>query len=80
MVRNEAAATAQQQMYSERQAAERLGISPISLFRLRKIGAISHYRVNRRVIYGEDQIRDFLARNERTAKGGCDGTIERVQR
>lgn len=50
-----------EKLYSEVEAAERLGISKPSLLRLRREGHIGHYRIGARVLYSEAaHIRPFL--------------------
>jgi hypothetical protein len=52
-------------VWSEPQAALRLGISTLTLHRARKRGEISFYRIGRRVEYSDQHIADYLAFVER---------------
>jgi excisionase family DNA binding protein len=53
--------TTSEVMYSEAEAAVRLGISKPSLLRLRGEGRIGYYRIGSRVVYSEaEHIRPFL--------------------
>ena len=46
---------------NENEAARFLNISRQTLIRLRKAGRISHYRIAKRVLYGQEQLEAFLA-------------------
>jgi len=50
---------------SEEEVIERLGISRITAWRLRRDGKLSYYRVGRSVRYSEQQVAEFLASCER---------------
>jgi excisionase family DNA binding protein len=52
---------------SEREAAERLGISRLTLWRARQRGEIAFLRIGRRVLYSESHLNDFEQRDERCA-------------
>jgi excisionase family DNA binding protein len=54
-------------MLSEKQAAERLGISRITLLRARKAGRIGYFKIGSRVVYSERHLTDFLASVEQKA-------------
>lgn len=54
--------------FNEREAAQRIGVSRITLLRARKRGEIGFYRVGSRVIYSEAHIRAFLDDAERKAR------------
>lgn len=58
------AASAEENL-SEREAARRLGISRISLFRLRRSEAIGYYCIRGRVLYSPEHLRAYLATVER---------------
>lgn len=45
---------------SEREAAEVLGVSPVTLVRLRRRQAIEHLRISRRVVYRPEHLRSFM--------------------
>lgn len=51
-------------LLSEAEAAKRLGVSRVTLLRLRRRGAISHFRVATRVLFSEAHIQEFLERAE----------------
>lgn len=50
---------------SEAELAKRLGISRVTVWRLRRDGKLSYYRVGRNIRYGEQHIAEFLASCER---------------
>jgi excisionase family DNA binding protein len=50
----------EEKKYSRREAAARLGVSEITLFRWTKAGRIGFYRLGARVIYGAQHLRAFL--------------------
>ena len=47
-------------LMSEKQAAARLGVARITLLRAREAGRIRFFRIGTRVLYDEDQLREFL--------------------
>ncbi len=47
--------------YTEQQFAERVGLSIALVRQLRREGRLSHVRVNKRVLYTEEDIKTFLA-------------------
>lgn len=50
-----------EKVYSEREAAARLGVSRITLLRARKAGRIGFYRIGSRIVFSEaEHIRPFL--------------------
>lgn len=49
-----------QPLLSEKQAAEMLGISSLTLLRLRNSAKISFYRIGRRILFSGDQITEYL--------------------
>jgi excisionase family DNA binding protein len=55
---------------SEREAADRLGVSRLTLWRARQRGEIAFLRIGRRVLYSETHINEFEERHERAAAGG----------
>ena len=63
-----------ERLYSEREAAERLGVSRITLLRMRAAKRIGFYRIGTRVLFSEERhLRPFLESVERKAgerKGG----------
>lgn len=50
---------------SEKEAARALGISRVSLFRLRRAGLIGYYCIGGRVLYSPEHLRAYLATVER---------------
>lgn len=44
----------------EKECARRLNLSQMTIARLRKLQKIGHFRVGRRVLYGDSHIRKFL--------------------
>lgn len=57
-------------LLSEKQAAARLGVARITLLRAREAGRIRFFRIGTRVLYCEEQLREFLISCERN--GGKD--------
>jgi excisionase family DNA binding protein len=57
---------------TESEAARMLGVSKITLQRLRNRGEISHFRIGARVLYSPEHLKDYLADVERKklAQGG----------
>ncbi len=53
------------EVMSETQAAQKLGLSRITLQRARNLGQIGFYKVGRRVIYSLAHLLNFLTRFER---------------
>lgn len=52
-------------LVGEKEAALILGVSKITLLRMRKRAAIAHYRIGSRVFYSQDHLHDFLKSCER---------------
>jgi excisionase family DNA binding protein len=50
---------------TEAEAARMLGVSKITLQRLRNRGEISHFRIGARVLYSPTHIQDYLSSVER---------------
>jgi excisionase family DNA binding protein len=48
-------------LFSEKEAAARLGISRPALLNLRRKGKISYFRIGARILYSEETIREFLS-------------------
>jgi excisionase family DNA binding protein len=57
-----------EKLYSEREAAAKLGVSRITILRARQAGRIGYYRIGTRVLYSDDHLRAFLAACERQGK------------
>ena len=53
---------------TRRDAADYLGVSVLTVDRALRDGEIDHYRIGRRVLFDEDQLKTFLSKNERKAK------------
>jgi excisionase family DNA binding protein len=66
-------------LMSEKQAAERLGISRITLLRAREAGRLRFFRIGTRVLYCEQQLVDFLNSCERNARNGSDQNAKRKE-
>jgi len=58
-------ATSTTENLSEKDAARTLGVSRVSLFRLRRAGMIGYYCIGGRVLYSPDHIRNYLTSVER---------------
>lgn len=54
---------------SESEAAERLGVSRLTLWRARQSGDITFLRIGRRILYTDAHINEFEQRHERCAAG-----------
>src|ERR1043165_3785024 len=52
-------------LFSEKQAAKRLGIARITLLRAREAGRIRFFRIGTRVLYCAEHLTDFLNNCER---------------
>jgi excisionase family DNA binding protein len=52
-------------LLSEKQAAKRLGVARITLLRARVAGRIRFFRIGTRVLYGAEQLTEFLNGCER---------------
>jgi excisionase family DNA binding protein len=73
---SEAAKT--EELLSEKQAAQKLGISRITLLRMRQASRIGYYRIGTRVLFSEEaHIRPFLESVER--KVGKKGRVKSEQ-
>lgn len=55
-------------LYTEQEAASRLGISSVTLRRERQEGQIGYLKIRSRVRYTEVHLLNYLARNERCPK------------
>lgn len=54
---------------TEEEFAERVGVSKITIWRLRRAGKVAHYKIGTRVLYSEMHVSEFLSRYERAARG-----------
>lgn len=61
------------QLMSEKEAAATLGLSRITLHRLRKEGRLAFHRIGARVMYAEAQLLAFLASTEQNTAAVRDG-------
>lgn len=50
---------------TEQEFCQRVGISRLTAYRLRKAGKLPYYRIGSRVLYAEQHVREFLASCER---------------
>lgn len=57
--------SAEVETLTESAAARMLGVSKITLQRLRNRGEISHFRIGARVLYSPQHLKDYLADVER---------------
>jgi len=55
-------------LFSEKQAATRLGVARITLLRAREAGRIRFFRIGTRVLYCEEQLTEFLQACERNGR------------
>jgi hypothetical protein len=67
-------------LLSEKQAAARLGVAPITLLRAREGGRIRYFRIGTGVLYCEEQLIEFLISCERTGSKDRHGPGRRVAR
>ena len=58
---------------TESEAARLLGVSKITLQRLRSREEISHFRIGSRVLYSPEQLKEYLAAVERKRSSGRNG-------
>lgn len=54
------------QMYDVTAAAKRMGISPHTVRKLVRIGALEHYRIGRAIRISEGQIQAYLQKHKRS--------------
>jgi putative molybdopterin biosynthesis protein len=54
---------------TEEEFAERVGVSRITIWRLRREGKVAHYKIGTRVLYSEMHVSEFLSKHERAARG-----------
>jgi excisionase family DNA binding protein len=51
---------------SETEFAKEVGLSRVTLWRMRQKGELPHYRLGNRVLYGQQHIAEFLKAHERS--------------
>jgi excisionase family DNA binding protein len=51
---------------SEAQFAKAVGLSRVTLWRLRQKGLVPHYRIGTKILYGQQHVDEFLKANENT--------------
>lgn len=51
---------------SEAQFAKAVGLSRVTLWRLRQKGLVPHYRIGTKILYGRQHVDEFLKANENT--------------
>ena len=57
-------------LIGEKEAAKFLGVSRITLLKIRQQGGIAYYRVGKkRVLYSTEHIQDFLNKQEQNRQG-----------
>jgi excisionase family DNA binding protein len=56
--------------FSEAEAAQRLGVSRLTLWRARRRGAIAYLRIGRRVLYAPRHLEAFEQKYEQSCGGG----------
>lgn len=49
---------------TEAEFAKAVGVSRVTLWRMRKRGELPHYRLGKRILYGQEHIRQFLKLHE----------------
>jgi excisionase family DNA binding protein len=54
---------------TEEEFAERVGVSRITIWRLRRAGKVAHYKIGTRVLYSESHVAELLSKYERPARG-----------
>jgi excisionase family DNA binding protein len=55
---------------TEAEFAERVGISRITAWRMRRAGKLPHYKIGRNIKYGEKHVEQFLESCERKIENG----------
>lgn len=50
---------------TEAEFAKAVGVSRVTLWRLRQRGQLPHYKLGRRVLYGQQHVTEFLKAHER---------------
>lgn len=55
---------------TEAEFAKRVGISRITAWRMRRDGKLPHYKIGRRIKYGEKHVEEFLETCERRIESG----------
>ncbi len=51
---------------SEREFAEAVGLSRVTIWRLRLKGLVPHYQIGSRILYGQQHIDQFLKAHEKS--------------
>jgi excisionase family DNA binding protein len=54
---------------TEEEFAERVGVSKITIWRLRRAGRVAHYKIGTRILYSDMHVSEFLSRYERPVRG-----------
>jgi excisionase family DNA binding protein len=53
---------------TEAEFAKAVGVSRVTLWRMRSKGRLPHYRLGKRVLYGQHHVTEFLKAHERSGK------------
>jgi excisionase family DNA binding protein len=67
------------QLHNEKDVATMLGLSPITIHRLRRAGRLGFYRVGSRVLYSDNHIMSYLESVERPAGSARERSSSRRQ-
>lgn len=51
---------------SEADFAKAVGLSRVTIWRLRSKGLVPHYQIGTRILYGQEHIEQFLRKHEKT--------------
>jgi excisionase family DNA binding protein len=54
---------------TEKEFAKAVGVSRVTLWRMRQKGQLPHYKLGRRVLYGQHHVTEFLKAHERPLDG-----------
>jgi len=58
----------QQVTMTEAEFAKAVGVSRVTLWRMRQKGELPHYRLGKRILYGQQHVSEFLKAHERSIK------------
>ena len=57
--------TEQRATITEAEFAKAVGVSRVTLWRMRQRGQLPHYKLGRRILYGQRHVEEFLRAHER---------------